>query len=119
MTEAAAAEVHAHPDAVLLIHEQVDVMVAAANRAELLAGEGFELARHGDVPRGVVVEQLVVDIFLVLAPDPERQRLPEVIHNRADIGADEIGRASCRGRMSIASMVVALNERYLDSMINR
>src|SRR5690625_6378123 len=96
MTEPAAAEVHAHPAAVLLIHEQVDVMVAAANRAELLAGEGFELARHGDVPRGVVVEQLVVDVFLVLAPDPERQRLPEVRSEEHTSELQSRGHLVCR-----------------------
>ena len=45
MTEAARAEVHADPDAVVgLVAEQVDVVVARADGAELRGGEVGELA---------------------------------------------------------------------------
>ena len=37
VTEASAAEVHAHPDCSVFVHEHVDVMIAAPDGAELLA----------------------------------------------------------------------------------
>ena len=64
MAEAAAAEVHAHPDGARLVGEDVHVVVAAPDRAELLPRlvvQRLRGARGGDgVPRRVV-EQRVVD----------------------------------------------------------
>jgi hypothetical protein len=82
VAEAARAEMHPDPDVALLIHEHVDVVVPAADGAELLAGLGLEdvvLVPPGEreerVPRRVG-EQGVIGrrvLTLVLEPDPERE----------------------------------------------
>ena len=76
VAEAARAEVNADPDAVQLVGEQVDEVVAGADRAELGARQVAERGRLRDVPGRVVVEQLVIDRLRVLAADAERQGAP-------------------------------------------
>ena len=90
VTEAAAAEVDADPDAVILVDEQVDVVVARADGTELLARHLLE-RRDGLQLPGVVVEQFVVDVFLVAAADAEGERLEDVVHDRGDLGAHLVG----------------------------
>ncbi len=82
---------HADPDTVLLVGEKVDVVVAAADRAELRAGGILELRSHVDVPRRVVIEQLMIHIDLVLSADPERQIVEYEVHDRRDVLPDLVG----------------------------
>ena len=72
MAEAAAAEMHADPDEPGLVHHQVDVVVARADRAELRRGLLPVVAHVGRRPRLVVVEQRVLGPLGVAAADPER-----------------------------------------------
>ena len=88
VAEAARAEVDADPGAAPLVGEQVDEVVAGADRAELRTGQVAERRRRREVPGRGVVEQLVVDRLRVLAPDAERQRAPQVVHDEADVAAD-------------------------------
>ncbi len=81
--EPARAEVHTHPDPVLFVGEQVHVVVAGADRAELLVGERLELRGGGQAPF-VALEHFRVHALLVLLPHPERQPPPDVVHERGD-----------------------------------
>jgi hypothetical protein len=58
VAEPARPEVHADPDPALLIFEQVDVVVAGANRAELVARHTLELADLGNILPERTVKEL-------------------------------------------------------------
>src|SRR5204863_6934425 len=80
VAEPARAEMHADPDVVILIGEHVDVVVARANRAELLTGLGTQAValvpvRHG-VPRGILEQRIARRRVAgaILQADAERQR---------------------------------------------
>ncbi len=45
---------HADPDSLLLIGENVDVVIAATDRAELIRGGFFELVQRFQLPRVVI-----------------------------------------------------------------
>ena len=88
---------HTDPDPLSFVFENVNVVVAAANGTELCSGhipQRSQLPRRavrtlGDLPGiiVVVVEEFVVDPFLVLACKPEGDRVPDVIHDARDVGA--------------------------------
>ena len=96
------AEMHADPDPLFFVFENVNVVVAAAHGPELCSGhipQRSQLPRRAvrtlsDLPGVivVVVEEFVVDRFLVLACKPERDRVPDVIHDARDVGA-HVGRS--------------------------
>jgi len=81
MAEAAGAEVDADPDSALFVFEDIDVMVATADGAELCPGH---VAQRGQPPSRavgalldlpgvivVVVEELVIDWLLVFPGQAE------------------------------------------------
>jgi len=55
VSQAARSEVNADPDAILFIDEDIHVMIAAANGAELLTRHFLERREHPEFP-GVGVE---------------------------------------------------------------
>jgi hypothetical protein len=84
VSEAAAAEVDADPDPAVLVSEDVDVVIAAADGAELLAGLVAEVAPHAHRQRlpGRRLEQRVINrriVRSVLAPDAERQHVLDLV----------------------------------------
>ena len=86
VAEPAASEMGADPDAVLLVGEDVDVVVARADGAEL-GGRLVAQLQVLDRRPGRVVEQLVVDALRVLAADAEADRGHDVVHDPVDAGA--------------------------------
>jgi hypothetical protein len=96
MAESSGAEMHSYPDPALLVFENVHIVVAATNRSELRSGH---IPQRGRLPKSravrslrdlpgiivVVVEQLVIDRFLVLAGKPEGDRVADVIHDAPDV----------------------------------
>ena len=81
MAEAARAEVHADPDIAVLVLEQVDIVVAGADGAELRARHLLEMTDAGVVPQRAV-EHRVVDRLRVGAAEPEAHRLADVVGDR-------------------------------------
>src|SRR4051812_18024967 len=98
MTEAARSEVDADPDRPRLVGEDVDVVIARADGAELLPrllDERLVLVLAGDiaqrVPRGRVEERVVhrrVARFIPAA-DAERDRPLDVVREALELGAFE------------------------------
>lgn len=87
MPEPTAAEVHADPDGARLVHEDVDVVVAAADRAELAARLGPQrlAVRGGHGVPGVVREERVVHggiVGAVLPADAEAHRRRDLVGDR-------------------------------------
>ena len=70
VSEPARPEMHADPDAVLLIREKIDVMIAAADRTELVARYLFQLANRFDGP-GRVIKQRMIHPRFAFAADTE------------------------------------------------
>ena len=54
VTEPARTEMHAHPDALLLIREKIDIMISAADGAELIARRLFQMRHRFCLPRRIV-----------------------------------------------------------------
>ena len=69
--EPARAEVHADPDAVLLVGEQVDVVVAGADRPELLGGKVAQLPLRRERRVADLVDDGMVAGAPVVAADAE------------------------------------------------
>jgi hypothetical protein len=61
---------HTDPNPVLLVREKIDIVISAANRAELLRCHRFQIANRFDLPRRVV-EQLMLNTSLTFAADTE------------------------------------------------
>ena len=95
------------PDAVGLVREQVDVVVAGADGAKLGARHVAVLRGLGKVPAGVIVEQLVLHRLAVLAADAEREGAPQVVHDRADVAAQLPGIGVQQHRLVAAGHVEA------------
>ena len=70
MPESARSEMHSHPDPVLLVRENIDVMIATAHGAELLGRGRFQIADRLQLPRRIV-EQFVFDAGFAFASDSE------------------------------------------------
>ena len=119
MSESARAEVDAYPDAILFIHQQVHEMIAAADGAKLLAShiaEVLELPRSlsdavSDVPGRIVIQQVVVDLFGVLAAYAETDGLPQIVHDGGDVAAD-IGCISIGAHRLVAAADVITRRRW-------
>ena len=103
VAKAARAKVHADPDSGLVIGEHVDIVIAAADGAELLARLGAQaialVAIADRVPRGILEQRIVRRriVRAVPATDPERQRRlnlvgqlaqPDLDRGQLEIGAD-------------------------------
>jgi hypothetical protein len=106
VAEAAAAEVDADPNPVLLVGEDVDVVVARADGAELARGLVAQVQVLDDRPRRVV-EQVVVYTLRVLAADAEADGANDVVHDPADAGARDVARHVDQDGLVAASDVVA------------
>ena len=106
VTEAARSEMNADPQLSGLVLEHVDVVIAAAHRAQLLARETKEPALSGDRrPRDGVEHRMVAHRFVVVAAHTERDapldgvRDPDVIGRRQIDGAEDwSGSRGCRTR---------------------
>ena len=59
------------PNAVLLVGKNINVMISAADRPELLGRHWFQIAHRFDLPRRVVFEQLMVDAAFAFAANAE------------------------------------------------
>src|SRR5262249_5672286 len=91
VAEPARAEVHANPDPVLLVGEKIDVVIAGADSAELLASHFFQRRYGTGLPR-IALEQRMVDAFVVAAADPEADRAPDVVHDALNVFAQPFAR---------------------------
>ena len=83
MAESARSEMDADPDPVRFIGENIDVMIASADRAELSRGSLLQLSHWRQTPGGIV-KKLVVDPFLTRLADAERNVANNVIHDLFD-----------------------------------
>ena len=61
VAQTAGPEVHSDPDPLPLVGEEVDIVVAAADGAQLFSGDRFQTLRHRNLPGRIVVEEVVVD----------------------------------------------------------
>jgi hypothetical protein len=86
VSQSAGAEVHADPHAVLFIGEEIDVVISAANRAQLLASHFLERCNGFAFP-GSAIKQGVIDPFCVAASHAEANRVPDLVHDFLDGGA--------------------------------
>jgi hypothetical protein len=86
--EPAGAEVHADPDEAVVAGEQVDVVVARADRAELVARHLDHLALRPEVCARDRAEHRVVDGLGVVAPDAEGDAPEHVVHDPRDVRPD-------------------------------
>src|SRR5262249_18431612 len=88
VAEAARAEVNADPYIAVLVLEQVDIVVARADSAELRARHLLEVTDAGILPQRTV-EDFVVDRLRVGATKPEAHLLGDVVgdhrHTLADV----------------------------------
>src|SRR5262245_29384234 len=76
---------HADPHQALFVLEQVDIVVAGPDSAELIARHLLEVCDAGSIPQGRV-EQLVIDLHGVALPDAEADRTADVVENRLGRG---------------------------------
>src|SRR5882757_7616751 len=88
VTEAAAAEVHADPDKARLVAQQVDIVVARSDGAELRHRLLPVRTHVGLAPRIGVVEQFMLDPLVVGASDAERDHVMHVLDDRANVAFD-------------------------------
>ena len=96
----------AQPDTALLILEDVHIVIAAADRTELLGCELLLLACNGQSPGRVVLKERMIDRLLVLTPDAERDRVPDVVHDRLDVRLHfRGGRVQANGLVSAGDIV--------------
>ena len=102
--EPARAEVHADPHPALLVLEEVHVVVAGADRPELLGREVVELALRREVRDLDRVQHLVIHGLVVLAPDAEADAREDRVHDPAQVGADLVG-PQVRARGLVAAVV--------------
>ena len=89
MTEPARSEVDADPDGARFVHEDVDVVVAAADRAELLARLGLKrlaMLRRDGAPRRIVEEWMIHRrvVRLVLSADAEAHGVGDRVGDLAE-----------------------------------
>src|SRR5712671_5027028 len=88
VAEATRAEMHADPDPAVLIREQVDVVVPGTDRTKLVARHALELADLRNFMPERAIEELVLDLLHVRAPDPERHVLRDVGDDWPDLVGD-------------------------------
>src|SRR5262245_50137338 len=89
VSEAARAEVHTDPNKALLVLEEIDIVVAGPDGAELIARQLLEIGDTGRIPEGRI-EQLVIDLHRVALPDAEADRAADIVEiglgARRDVG---------------------------------
>ena len=85
MAEAAGAEVDANPDAVLLVGEEVDVVVAGADGSQLGCGFAFQGRGGFEIPTGIVaLKDRVLGGGIVFAAYAKADRGPDLVHDGLD-----------------------------------
>jgi hypothetical protein len=85
VSQAARAEVHADPDPVLLVGEQIDVVIARAHGAQLLPRQLLQPGRSLRLPSLALFEQRMLDALIILASDAEADRAPHFVHDAGDV----------------------------------
>jgi hypothetical protein len=79
VTKTTRSEVHADPHAVLLVGEEIDVVVAGTDGAQLILGLLAQRTRRRKFPACVVAfENRVLDLLRVLAADAEVEGRPDI-----------------------------------------
>jgi hypothetical protein len=78
--------VNADPDAILFINEEVHVVIARADGAELLPRHFFQRRSCLRFP-AVAFEKCVLDALVVFAANAKADDAPDVIHNSLDVCA--------------------------------
>jgi hypothetical protein len=97
VAEAARAEMHADPDPALLVLHHVDVVVAGADRTELVGGRLRELALRLELRVLDLVQHRVIDALARGHTHSERNPARDLAHDpldaseRVEIGARELG----------------------------
>jgi len=100
VAETARSEVDADPDAVRFVDKDINVVVAAADRAELLLRHVLEVRERLLAPERVI-EQLVLDARLVVAAHAERNRADDFVHDLPDLGTNRrAGRVGANGKVA-------------------
>ena len=89
MSQSARAEVYAHPDAVVLVAKNVDVVVAAADRAELAVRHLLQRLGCLGLPSGMraALKKWVIDALVIFPPDAKTDFRPDLVHDLANPGA--------------------------------
>ena len=108
--EAARAEVDAHPDALVFVGEDVDVVIAGADRTELLARQLaqaialVETRRHSR-PGLVIEERMIAGGILrgVGPPDAERDLALDPVGERLELLARKVGRDEVGQHRAVAA----------------
>ncbi len=91
VAEATTAEMGAHPDLALLVFENIDKMIATADRTELLAGQLLQLLQLRHILPCRVIEELVVRGAPTGLADAEDHRAGHLIHDLLNIFAHIVG----------------------------
>ncbi len=70
VSQSARPEMHAHPDAVLLIREKIDIVISAAHCSELVLRHWLQPTNRFHLPRRII-KQLVFDTRFAFAANPK------------------------------------------------
>src|SRR3990172_128352 len=70
----------ADPDAVEFVGEDVDIVITRANRPQLLACHLLERGGGIQTP-GVIIEEGMIDLFVVTPTDAEGHGLEDLLHD--------------------------------------
>ena len=90
VTEAARTEMHTDPDQTFLVLEQIDVVVAGTDGAELVARHALEVLDRLDFLPERAVEQRVIDLFRIAAAKPETDVGGDLVEDRPDAVRDAL-----------------------------
>ena len=84
VSQSARPEMHAHPDAILLVGEKIDIVVSPADRSELVLGHRFQPAHWFQLPLRII-KQLMFHPRFALAANPKRNLVYHVVHDLVDL----------------------------------
>ncbi len=70
VSQCARPEMHADPDAILLVREKIDIVISAAHRSKLIFGHRFQPAHGFHLPRRII-KQLMFDTRFAFAANPK------------------------------------------------
>ena len=90
VAEPARSEMHADPDPAVLVLEQIDIVIARADRAELVTRHALEFPDLWNLVPKRAIEELVLDVLGVAPADSERDVLGDVGENRPDFVGDRV-----------------------------
>ena len=118
--EPARAEVHADPHGAVLVGEQVDVVVAGADGAELVGGEVVQRALGARVGGADRVEHRMVDRLVVAAADAERDPRHDRVHDPRQFGRDlRAPQVGPHGLVAAADVVADARDRDVVAVRDR